>query len=125
MGRHLKEKRRQYKKNRREKLKKRKEKASNNDVILNEDKVNEYVSTQLDANCGVRQLDGEKGTNIKRDWLYINMVKYFQKKNKFLNFKKEMERPKEDEQASCSEQWLKDFQHLQEQIKSNYSWCET
>ena len=60
MGRHLKEKRRQYKKNRREKLKKRKEKASNNDVILNEDKVNEYVSTQLDANCGVRQLDGEK-----------------------------------------------------------------
>ena len=42
------------------------EKANNSDIILNKDKVNEYVSTQLDTNCGARQLDGEKGTNIKK-----------------------------------------------------------
>lgn len=115
MGRHLKEKQRQYKQNHREMLSKKKESVFvevNKDDKTHQEQRGANVTTQLDNDIAndkkisLREMD----RNVINDWLYINMIKYFKKKSEFLKFKKVMEKPKEDEH--CGEQWLHDLCNL-------------
>ena len=84
---------------------------------VQEEKRDEHTTTQLDTN-GIQAeqfgRENQMDINVQNDWLYRNMVKYFKKKNGFLNFKKVM--AKVDEQLTCSEQLLCDLQHLQQQV---------
>ncbi|XP_028415035.1 uncharacterized protein LOC114538118 [Dendronephthya gigantea] len=104
MGRHLKEKRRQYKQNRRERLNKKKNYVFievNKDDKKHEER-DEIEAAQLgnDVAIGNKTSAKEMDRNVAKDWLYMNMIKYFKKKNGFLKFRRAMEKPKEGEYCS-------------------------
>jgi hypothetical protein len=100
MGRHLKGIRRQYKHNRRERLIKKKKESVfievHKDHKTHQEERSENMTSQLDNGIanGNKTSVAEMDRNVANDWLYINMIKYFKKKNGFLKFKKVIEKPK-------------------------------
>ncbi|XP_028418156.1 uncharacterized protein LOC114543322 [Dendronephthya gigantea] len=99
-----KRKRRQYKQNRRERLNKKKKYVFievNKDDKKHEER-DEIEAAQLgnDVAIGNKTSAKEMDRNVAKDWLYMNMIKYFKKKNGFLKFRRAMEKPKEGEYCS-------------------------
>ena len=108
MGKHSKEKRRQYKRNRRIRLKEKKESElttiskavqedQQEDINTNQLTHLDTVHVECNVNSNKDEFERDFDKKLENDGLYVNMMKYFKKRNGYLKFKKMLEMPKEDD----------------------------